>query len=225
MRSIQTAAASLLALFVTPALSAQSICPSNYPVHLNTTSSANGLIYTIASTNPVTSNRALQLRPNPNLSGGYFTGIDASSPVLLSNFANASVKSLGRNIYNQLYELGPTAYLNQRDEVNGTKRYTVGFANASTWPGEVEAEWYLSGGSSDGTYNLYHEEPLNTVHGFVLCQADHDLDPGPWYQLFYYTYKNTPAEFPECEFVGMRTTVAPTIYNGACDIGGFVATT
>ncbi|KAI1364806.1 hypothetical protein F5Y08DRAFT_305800 [Xylaria arbuscula] len=223
MRSIQTAVASL-ALLATPALSAQSICPSNYPVHLNTTESANGLIFTIASTDPATSNRAIQLRPNPNLSGGYFAGLDISSPVLLSNFANSSLLSLGRDIYNQLYALGPTGYLNQRDVVNGTTRNTVGFANATTWPGEVESEWYLSGGSSDGTYDLYHDEPLNTVHGFVLCEADHDLDPGPWYQLFYYTYDSAPAEFPECEFVGVRTTVAPTIYNGACDIGGYVAT-
>ncbi|KAI0804883.1 hypothetical protein GGR55DRAFT_304364 [Xylaria sp. FL0064] len=213
-----------LALLATGALAAQSICPYNYPIELNTTESNNGLIYTIASTNPATNNRGLQLRPNPNLEGGFFVGLDTTSPVLLSNFANASVKSQARSLENQLYDLGPTAYLNLRDEINSTSRYTVGFANASTWPGQVESEWYLSGGASDGTYDLYHQEGLNIVHGFVLCTADHDLEPGPWYQLFYYTYQQTPADFPECEFVGVRTTVAPTIYNGECDIGGFVAT-
>ncbi|KAK5631460.1 hypothetical protein RRF57_007174 [Xylaria bambusicola] len=216
-------AAVSLSLLATGALPAQSICPYNYPVHINTTQSNNGLIFTIASTTPSTNNRAIQLRPNPYLGGGYFAGLDPSSAVLLSNLANSSIKSQGRDIYNQLYDTGATGYLNQRDEVNGTKRYTVGFANASTWPGEVESQWYLSGGSPDGTYDLFHEEPLNTVHGFILCEADHDLGPGPWKQLFYYTYAQTPVEFPECEFVGVRTTVAPTIYNGDCDIGGFVA--
>ncbi|KAI1305530.1 hypothetical protein F5Y03DRAFT_356216 [Xylaria venustula] len=215
----------LMALLATgSALAAQSICPFNYPVELNSTQSTNGLTFTIASTNPVTANRVLQLRTNPNLDGGFFVGLDASSPVLLSNLANASVLSQARNEVNQLYDLGATGYLNLRDEINGTSRYTVGFANASTWPGEVEREWYLDGGDSDGTYGLYHTEPLEIVNGFVLCQADHDLDPRAWYQLFYYTYSQTPADLPGCEFVGVRTTVAPTIYNGACDIAGFVAT-
>ncbi|GAW15152.1 hypothetical protein ANO14919_045610 [Xylariales sp. No.14919] len=213
-----------LALLATGALSAQSICPFNYPVHLNSTQSDNGLVFTLASTTASTNNRALQLRPNPYLAGGFFVGLDAASPVLLANFGQAAVRSQARSLENQLYDLGPTAYLNLRDEINGTSRYTVGFANASTWPGAVEAEWYLSGGAPDGTYDLYHEEPLNIVHGFVLCTADHDLDPGPWYQLFYYTYSQTPVDFAECEYVGIRTTVAPTIYNGECDIGGITAT-
>ncbi|KAI8949886.1 hypothetical protein F4801DRAFT_551395 [Xylaria longipes] len=212
-----------LALLATGALAQSSTCPFNYPAELNSTQSHNGLVLTLATNNPATNNRALQLRVNPYLEGGFFVGVDESSPVLLANFANAAAKSQARNEVNQLYDLGATGYLNLRDEVNGTSRYTVGFANASTWPGEVEAEWYLSGGSEDGTYALYHDEPLNTVNGFVLCQADHDLDPGPWYQLFYYTYAQIPADFPECEFVGVRTTVGATIYNGECDIGGIVA--
>ncbi|KAI0550425.1 hypothetical protein F4679DRAFT_211292 [Xylaria curta] len=212
-----------LALLATGALAQSSTCPFNYPAELNTTQSHNGLVLTLASNNPATNNRALQLRVNPFLEGGFFVGVDASSPVLLANFEDAAFKSEARNEFNQLYDLGPTGYLNLRDEINGTSRYTVGFANATTWPGEVEREWYLAGGSEDGTYSVYHQEPLNTVHGFVLCQADHDLDPGPWYQLFYYTYAQTPADLPECEFVGVRTTVGATIYNGECSIGGFVA--
>ncbi|KAI1748245.1 hypothetical protein F4782DRAFT_380014 [Xylaria castorea] len=212
-----------LALLATGALAQSSNCPFNYPAELNSTQSHNGLVFTLASNNPVTNNRALQLRVNPFLEGGFFVGVDASSPVLLANFEDAAFKSQARNQINQLYDLGATGYLNLRDEINGTSRNTVGFANASTWPGEVEAEWYLAGGSEDGTYSVFHREPLNTVNGFVLCQADHDLDPGPWYQLFYYTYAQTPADFPECEFVGVRTTVGATIYNGVCDIGGIVA--
>ncbi|KAI1826809.1 hypothetical protein F4861DRAFT_536575 [Xylaria intraflava] len=207
------------------ALSANSssTCPYNYPIQLNNTHSDNGLIFTIASTNPATNNRAIQLRPNPDLPTGSFAGLDASSPVLLSNFQDTAFKSLGRDSTNQLYDLGPTGYLNQRDEVNGTHRYTVGFANATTWPGAVDQSWYLSGGAPDATYDLYYKEPAGVVNGFILCTADHDLGPGPWYQLFYYTYQQTPADFPGCEFVGVRTTVAATIFNGACDIGGTVA--
>ncbi|KAI0535562.1 hypothetical protein GGR58DRAFT_478655 [Xylaria digitata] len=213
-----------LALLATGALSAQSICPFNYPVFINSTQSHSGLIYTVVSNTAATNNHALQLRTNPNFDGGFYVGLDAISPVLLTNLDNSAIKAQARNEINQLYDLGPTAYLNQRDEVNGTHRYTVGFANATIWPGQVEAEWYLVGGSPDGTYNLYHEEPTEIVNGFILCEADHDLDPGPWYQLFYNTYSQTPVEFPECEYIGVRTTVAPTIYNGECDIGGFVAT-
>lgn len=221
---MKTATLSSLALLAASSVLAQSsTCPFNYPATLNSTQSHNGLVFTIASNNPVTANRAVQLRPNPNLEGGFFVGLDATSAVLLSNFDDAAIASQARDISNQLYDLGPTGYLNLRDEVNGTSRYTVGFANASTWPGEVENKWYLSGGSVDGTYSVYHEVPLATVNGFVLCEADHDLEPGPWYQLFYYEYTQEPADFPECEFVGVRTTVAATISNGECDIGGIVA--
>ncbi|KAI1164706.1 hypothetical protein F5B18DRAFT_614133 [Nemania serpens] len=214
----------LLAFLATSTVFAQtSTCPFNYPSTLNGTQSHNGLIFTIISNNPVTNNRAVQLRPNPYLEGGFFAGLDAASPVLLSNLADGALESQARDLYNQLYDLGPTAYLNQRDEINGTRRYTVGVVNATTWPGEVDRQWYLIGGDPDGTYGLYHDEPIGVAHGLVLCVADHDLDPGPWYQLFYYTYDLTPEDFPDCEYVGVRTTVSATIYNGECDIGGFVA--
>ncbi|RYC62443.1 hypothetical protein CHU98_g3766 [Xylaria longipes] len=127
-----------LALLATGALAQSSTCPFNYPAELNSTQSHNGLVLTLATNNPATNNRALQLRVNPYLEGGFFVGVDESSPVLLANFANAAAKSQARNEVNQLYDLGATGYLNLRDEVNGTSRYTVGFANASTWPGEVE---------------------------------------------------------------------------------------
>jgi len=198
-------------------------CPFNYPAELRNTESHNGLVFTVISNTPATNNRALQLRDNPNFEGFFYVGLDAASPVLLSNFNQGGFKSQARNEINQLYDLGPTGYLNQRDEFNTTHRYTVGFANATDWPGEVERQWYLSGGSSDGTYGLYHDEPIGIAHGFILCTADHSLEQGPWYQLFYNTYEQEPHEFPECEFIGVRTTVAPTIYNGECDIGGITA--
>lgn len=57
----------------------------------------------------------------------------------------------------------------------------------------------------------------------MLCEAVVDVDEGGWYQLFYYGYMEEPAEFVGCEFVGVRTTVAATIFNGVCDVGGVVA--
>ncbi|KAI0391011.1 hypothetical protein F5Y17DRAFT_461205 [Xylariaceae sp. FL0594] len=195
-------------------------CPFNYPADLRTTTSHNGLVYTVISNNPATDNRALQLRANPNLPGGFYVGIDAASPVLLGNFREGGWYAQARDQFNQLYDLGPTGYLNQRDEVGTTHRYTVGFANATTWPGAVEKQWLLTAPSQDGTYGLYHDEPNEIAHGFILCAADHSLEQGPWYQLYYNTYEDQAHEFPGCEFIGVRTSVAPTIYNGECDVAG-----
>ncbi|KAI1506436.1 hypothetical protein F5X99DRAFT_364196 [Biscogniauxia marginata] len=206
-------------------LSASSSCPYNYLVELNSTESHNGLVFNVISSNPDTNNRPVQLRPNPLFEeGSYFVGVDNSSAVLLGNFRDGGFYSQARNQVNQLYDLGQTGYLNQRDETDGTVRLTVGFADAADWPGEVEKEWYLQGGSTDGTYSLFHQEPNGIVHGFLLCAADIDLDNGSWYQLFYYTYSQQPHDFPKCEFVGVRTTVAPIINNGACNIGGVTGT-
>jgi len=140
--------------------------------------------------------------------------------------------SQARNEDNQLYNLGPSGYLNLREEVNTTSQYSFGFAtpNASIIessffpPGKVEQDWYLLGGESDGTYSLFHNTGVGIVNGFILCEAVIDLENGAWYQLFYNTYTQTPADFPNCEYVGVRTTVAATISNGECDIGGVVAT-
>ncbi|KAI0598660.1 hypothetical protein F4775DRAFT_553806 [Biscogniauxia sp. FL1348] len=221
MRSFITAALAL----VSGALAASSSCPYNYPVELNNTESHSGLVFTVISSNPATNNRPVQLRPNPFfVNGSYFAGIDNSSSVLLGNFRDGGFYSQARNTVNQLYDLGQTGYLNQRDETDGTVRFSVGFADAADWPGQVEQEWYLSGGSTDGTYSLFHEEPNGIVHGFLLCAADIDLDHGAWYQLFYYTYAQQPHDFAGCESVGVRTTVAPIIDNGACDIGGVTGT-
>lgn len=77
----------------------------------------------------------------------------------------------------------------------------------------------LLGGYPDGNYNLYHQTGLDIENGFVLCEADIDLDNGGWYQLFYYQYSEEAADLPGCEFVGVSTTVAANIDNGACYIG------
>ncbi|KAH8898313.1 hypothetical protein GQ53DRAFT_881379 [Thozetella sp. PMI_491] len=220
----KSVAASVLA--VASAVQAQSsTCPFNYPAQLTSTESRNGLTFSVISTNPLTNDRALQLRTNPFFTGGFFVGVDDHSPVLLGNMRQAAIYSQARNEFNQLGDLGPTGYLNLNTEVNGTARYTVGFANATIWPGTVEAQWELLGGSSDGTYSLFHQEDVGVTHGFLLCNSETDLDHGPWYQLYYenYTAPTGPYEFPNCEHIGVRTTVAATILNGDCDIGGVTA--
>ncbi|KAH9885888.1 hypothetical protein F4778DRAFT_488727 [Xylariomycetidae sp. FL2044] len=213
----------LAVAFLTSVRAAGSECPFNYPAELNNTESRNGLVFTLAANNPAVNNRAIQLRPNPFFEGGFFGGVDASSPVLLGNLRGAGLYSEARNEVNQLYDLGPTAYLNQRDAQDGNVRYSFAFANATEWPGAVEQAWYLQAPGSDGTYSLFHDEAVGVVHGFLLCEADIDLDNGPWYQLFYQTYESEPYDFPGCESVGVRTTVAATIFNGECDVGGIVA--
>lgn len=61
----------------------------------------------------------------------------------------------------------------------------------------------------------------------MLCEAiDNQGDAGAsrYYQLLYYAdTEGGPADFAGCESVGVRTTVAATIENGVCDIGGYVA--
>jgi len=222
----------IVAFLATTVSAASSPCPFNYPSELNSTESGNGLVFTVISNNPVTDNRAVQLRPNPFFPGAFFAAIDNTSSVLLSNLVDAGLYSEARNEVNQLFDLGPTGYLNERQEVNGTTQYTFGFATpdpsiieSSFFPaGEVEQDWYLLGGESDGTYSIFHQTGDEIANGFMLCEAEIDLDSGSWYQLFYYNYEQTPADFPGCEFVGVRTTVAATISNGECDIGGVVAT-
>lgn len=206
--------------FATSATAASSPCPFNYPSNLNNTESGNGLIFTIASNSPVTNNRAVQLRPDPQIPTGSFGAIDAQSPVLLANFRGGGFYSQARNEVNQLYDLGPTGHLNSYDETNGTTRSSFAFSDPGEWPGGVDTAWTLAAGSSTATYSLFHEVGLGIVNGFLLCEAD---DEGPWYRLFYQTYSDEPVEFPGCESVGLRTSVAANIYNGVCDIGGYVS--
>ncbi|KAI0132353.1 hypothetical protein BJ170DRAFT_592315 [Xylariales sp. AK1849] len=199
-------------------------CPFNYPTDLNNTESGNGLVFTAITNNPLTNNRAVQLRPNPFLPGAFFVGIDNSSSVLLGNLRDAGLYSQARSMLNQLYDLGPTAYLNQRDVVGTTTRYTVGFANATQWPGEVDQGWYLLAPSEQGEYGLYHDVAGGVSNGFLLCEADTDVEDGAWYQLFYNEYAGSPTDIDGCEYIGVRTAVGASILNGNCDIGGVVAT-
>ncbi|KAH8681380.1 hypothetical protein BX600DRAFT_429326 [Xylariales sp. PMI_506] len=220
---IPTLLSTVMLSLVGNVVSQSSTCPFNYPPIINTTTSTSGLVFSIISSDPATNNRAVQLRPNPFLIGAFFAGVDDSSAVLLGNLQDGGVYAQARNEFNQLYGLGPTAYLNERDVVGNTTVYTVGFANSTQWPGAVDQGWTLDAPDEEGTYGLYHQTPEEVVNGFLLCTADIDLDNGAWYQLFYQNYQTAPADIEGCEDVGVRTTVAPTIFNGECDIGGLAA--
>lgn len=100
-------------------------------------------------------------------------------------------------------------------------KYTVGFANATIWPGAVDKTWQLEAPNAEGEYSLYHDSPLEIANGFLLCVAKFDLTPGPWYQLLYTEYGQgyNGQDLPGCEFVGVRVAVGATIYNGKCSIG------
>lgn len=202
-------------------------CPFNYPTFLNTTGSGNGLIATVAlSKNPAINNKALQLITidKTGTKGVQFVGLkaDDSSPVLLSNLKNGGWYSQARNDENQLYDLGPTGYLNLHDEQNGTQRYTVAFANASSQSTKVDLTWMLEAPNLTGTYGLYHQTPTETANGFIIC-TDSEVNGITFTQLFYYTYKSEPYTYPNCQFIGVRATVGPNILNGACNIGGYTA--
>ncbi|KAK7752808.1 hypothetical protein SLS62_005150 [Diatrype stigma] len=229
LKSTVTVVALAFAMSATAAARSSS-CPFNYPANLNTTESDNGLVFTIASTNAATNNRVVQLRPDPLIPTGSIAVIDPSSPVLLGNLRLGGFWSQARNNINQLYDLGPTGHLNSYDETsaaNGTTtRFSFAFSGPDEWPGGVDTDWALTAGSSTGTYSPFHAVDIGIVNGFLLCEQsgnDTDTGEGSWYRLFYLQYTGSPADIPGCESVGVRTSVAPSIFNGACDIGGYVA--
>lgn len=189
-----------------------STCPFNYPSQLNTTKSHNGLIFTIASNNPQTKNRAVQLRTVASSYGSsdaplcQVAAIDCSSPVLLGQFVHGSVRSENRSDFNQLYDLGPTAGLRLVTEDasagDNFSRWALEFSQHDT----PDDQFYLLGPTDDGTYGWYHREPLDFADGFTLCEQD----GGSWFQLFYDSYDvRAPPETPGCESVGVKVSIRP----------------
>lgn len=124
--------------------------------------------------------------------------------MLLANLTSGILSSETSGI------VGHLGYLNEEQEfdVGNTTQYLFSFGNTTVYPPATDPDWYLTTLGEDGTYGLYHDEPEGLVNGFVLCEADFDLDDGPWYDLTYVTYSDAPAELDNCEFVGIQTTVA-----------------
>jgi len=167
------------------------------------------LTFSVVSSNPLTNNRTLQLRPNqyetelgfpPNTF--HYVGLDSTSPVLVANLTSGGLYSeTGGTISHQ-------GYLNLQEEysVGNTTQYLFSFGNVTSYPEATDPDWRLLVAGED--YALFHDEPDGVVNGFVLCEADFDLDEGgPWYDLTYVTYTQSPAELDNCEFVGIQSTL------------------
>jgi hypothetical protein len=165
------------------------------------------LKFHVVSSNNLTNNRPLQLRPNEyETEFGYpkntfsYVGIDSTSPVLHANLTSGVLYSEGKGT------ISHNGYLNLQQEypVGNTTQYLFSFANATTYPNATDRDWYIANLGGEGPYGLYHDEPDGIVNGFVLCEADLDLDNGPWYDLTYVTYVQDNATLPGCEFVGIQ---------------------
>ena len=165
------------------------------------------LTFHVVSTNAATNNRNLQLRPNQYETESGFPP-NTFYYVLVANLTSAILSSV---------VVGTTeheGYLNIQEQFpdSNTTQFLFSFANATSYPPATDPNWQLTN-LGDDSYALFHAEPLNTIYGFVLCEASFDLDEGgPWFDLTYVTYTGTPAALdPSCEFVGIRTTITPSV--------------
>jgi len=172
-------------------------CPFNYPGELNLTEQGEGLVFTLRSNNPLTNNRAVQLRPSATDASIQIAAIDAHSPVLLGQLRAGVLFAENRSIVNQLYDLGPTAFLTPASGSGNNKLYSFEFGNRTAKDGM----FLLAAGGSTGNYNLYHQEPNEVVNGFQACQVD-----GKWWRIYYDTYTNNPVTGPNCEFVAVSVS-------------------
>lgn len=212
-----------------------SACPFNYPISLNTTNSARGLVLTIILGDAKNNHRAVQLRPDTSAEGVkdgiLLAGIDPASEVLLANLDKGHLLSEALNQLNQVYVLAPTGFIIKHSEStsNGTSttKYIVAFASPDRQPKEAEEpNWTLDFGTSEGEYWLYHHTESGLSHGFALCNATTGGGGGGetgvehWQQLFYTRTSGVgaPAGLEGCDFIGVKTTVAPNIMNGECNM-------
>lgn len=156
--------------------------------------------------------RPLQLRPSSDGTFSY-VALDNSSPQLLANLDNGVLVSEYKGSDGTITNLGPLGFLYNYTVYDFTPApaTTVGqlaFANISTFSNASDPNWFLSGASGDDTYNLWHNEPSNTLNGFQICEADFDLndDETPWY---YFQYVDWVAWYPpNCEFVAVLVNVS-----------------
>ncbi|KAL6861991.1 hypothetical protein J3F83DRAFT_746365 [Trichoderma novae-zelandiae] len=154
--------------------------------------------------------RPLQLRPSKDGPFSYLA-IDNSSPPLLANLDNGVLVSEGQASDGAIFDLGPKGFLQNYTTIPLSKPTTIGqlaFANTSSFPNASDPNWLLSPASGTNTYNLWHNEPVNTLNGVQICEADFDLneDGTPWY---YFQYVDWVSYFPpNCEFVAVLTNVS-----------------
>ncbi|KAL6875889.1 hypothetical protein HDV57DRAFT_161506 [Trichoderma longibrachiatum] len=159
---------------------------------------------------PENNYRPLQLRPSSDGQFSYLA-IDNSSPPLLANLDHGVLVSEGQASDGTIFDLGPKGFLQNYTTIPLTVPTTVGqlaFANTSSFPNASDSNWFLSGASGTNTYNLWRNEPVNTLNGVQICEADFDLneDGTPWY---YFQYVDWVSYYPpNCEFVAVLTNVS-----------------
>lgn len=153
--------------------------------------------------------RPLQLRPSSDGAVSY-VALDNSSPQLLANLDNGEMVSSEESggVITPLSSLG--FLYNYTTIPNISPPTTVGqlgFADPATNSNASDSGWYLMGASGFNTYNLWRNEPVNTLNGFQICEATFDLneDGTPWY---YFQYVDWVGYYPpECEFVAVLVNV------------------
>ncbi|KAL6792321.1 hypothetical protein GGI42DRAFT_178091 [Trichoderma sp. SZMC 28013] len=154
--------------------------------------------------------RPLQLRPSKDGQFSY-VALDNSSPPLLANLDNGVLVSEGQNSDGTIFDFGPKGFLQNYTEIPLLHPTLVGqlaFANTSSFPNASDSNWLLGPSGGTNTYNLWHNEPVNTLNGMQICEADFDLneDGTPWY---YFQYVDWVTYYPpECEFVAILTNVS-----------------
>ena len=162
-----------------------------YPAVLNTTAPQAFYLH-VSSSNPLTSGRQLQLR---TVNGTQIVVVDARSPVLWVKLVDGVIHSDGHTDENQPYDLGPMAFLRNVSSTATSSLQEFCFKNSTATDNGFQL---FSFGAA--LYGLYHQEPLEVVNGFVIC------DKRDYSQVFYNTYIEEPPAYPDCEFVGIQVS-------------------
>ncbi|KAK5994505.1 hypothetical protein PT974_04982 [Cladobotryum mycophilum] len=161
---------------------------------------------------PTNNYRPLQLRPSKD-GKFHYVALDNSSPPLVANIDNGVLVAESKATDGTLFDLGLKGFLYNYTTIPLTRPTTIGqlaFANTSTFANASDPDWFLRGASGYNTYNLWRNEPVNTLNGVQICEAKFDLneDGTPWY---YFQYVDWVSYYPEeCEFVAVLTNVSST---------------
>lgn len=154
--------------------------------------------------------KPLQLRPSKDGKFSYLA-IDNSSPVFTANLDNGVLVSESKSSDGTLFDTGARGFLQNYTNVDNYIPPTfvgqLAFASTSNFPNASDSNWLLGPSGGTSTYNLWHNEPVNTLNGMQICEADFDLneDGTPWY---YFQYVDWVVYYPpNCEFVAILTNV------------------
>ena len=198
---------SLLTVFALAAIGSSQVLniSTNYPSQINDTSTRRSAFYLhVKANNPAYDGHNVQLRPTNNGTSSIVV-VDKASPVLQAQLKNGTIYAQNRTWTNQIYDLGPTAYLANQSTIGNNFRQSFEFRNDS---GAADGPYvnsrngfYLTNLGNDGTYGLYHEVPIGWVNGFTICAHE------DYYQLFYYEYLQSSTDVEGCESIGLQVSV------------------